>query len=48
MTDKPLRPDQTPIDEIFEDFKRRLRTIAARPHPLPANLTKALRAKLKR
>ena len=48
MTNRPKRPDPTPIDEGFEDFKRTLREIAERPHPLPADLTKALKTSLKR
>ncbi|HLZ77407.1 hypothetical protein [Phenylobacterium sp.] len=48
MTDKPAHPDRKPIDEGFEDFKRTLREIAERPHPLPAELTEALKTKLKR
>ncbi|HEX3363698.1 hypothetical protein [Phenylobacterium sp.] len=47
MTRKPMSPDQTPVDEAFEDFKRTLRKIAERPHPLPANLKSALKAKIR-
>ena len=47
MTSKPKRLDQTPIDEAFEDFKQTMREIAERPHPLPTNLAKALKAKVR-
>jgi hypothetical protein len=47
MVEKPMRPDQTPVDEAFEDFKRSMREIAERSHPLPADLKRALEAKVK-
>ena len=48
MTDKPALRDRKPLDEAFEDFKPTMRKIAERSHPLPATLTKALRAPARR